>query len=251
MSDRVPSPPQVTEGHYRQIVQSAVTYAIVSCDLRGVITTWNEGAQRVLGWTAAEICGQSLKRFFTPEDVAQGVVEAEMRRAESDGCANDERWHLRKNGTRFWASGELLPLKDETTGTLAGFVKILRDRTEWRRRDAQLRELNETLQASEGRLQMALDVGGMAVWQCDLKTQAVQWWPGMQAILGLPADTPPLRMDEYYALVHPGDRERVLAAMREVIAKKSGSYIECRIVWQDGSVHWLDVRCKSLMDLHG
>ena len=251
MSERVPSLSRVTESHYRQIVQSAVTYAIVGCDLQGRITSWNEGARRVLGWTAAEMCGEPVQRFFTPEDVADGVVDSEMRRAESDGCAIDERWHMRKNGTRFWASGELLPLKDETTGGVTGFVKILRDRTEWQRRDSQLRQLNETLEASEARLQMALDVGGMGVWQCELKTQAVQWWPGMQAIHGLPADTQLLRMDDYYALVHPDDRERVTAAMREVIAKKRGSHIEYRIVWPDGSVHWLDIRSKSLMDLRG
>lgn len=145
-----------------------------------------------------------------------------METAQREGAALDERWHLRKNGERFWAVSELMPLKDEDDASITGFVKILRDRTFKRRRDAQLRELNDTVVASEARLQMALDVGGMGVWQCDLKTRTVNWWPGMDTIHGLPADAPPLHLEEYCGLVHPDDRERVAASVRDAIANKSG-----------------------------
>jgi PAS domain S-box-containing protein len=243
--------PQVTESHYRQIVQSAVDYAIVSSDVEGRITSWNEGAHRVLGWSEDEMRGHTVHRFFTPEDVAAGVVEREMETARAKGRANDERWHLRKDGERFWAAGELMPLKDEESGAVTGFVKILRDRTEQRSRDAQLRELNETLMASEARLQMALDVGGMGVWQCDLQTGEVQWWPGMETIHGLPAGMPAMHIDPYLERVHPQDRERVRGTVRDAIAKKSGQQLEYRILWPDGSVRWLEVRSKLLMDLQG
>jgi PAS domain S-box-containing protein len=251
MSERTSFLPQVTEGHYRQIVQSAVDYAIVSCDLQARVTSWNEGARRVLGWTEAEMFGQPVARFFTPEDVAQGAVEAEMETARQRGSAMDERWHVRNDGTRFWASGELMPLKDDGTGEITGFVKILRDRTEQRNTDARLRELNDTLQATEARLQMALDVGGMGFWQCDMKTKAVRWWPGMDTIHGLPAETQPMHIDEYYGLIHPEDRERVATALRGAIARKSANKIEYRIVWPDGTLRWLEVRGKFLMDLEG
>ncbi|HWI79268.1 MAG TPA: PAS domain S-box protein, partial [Ramlibacter sp.] len=251
MTDRTSSSPQVTESHYRQIVQSAVDYAIVSFDLQCRVTSWNEGARRVLGWSEAEMQGQPVQRFFTPEDVAAGVVEQEMETARRDGVALDERWHLRKNGERFWAVGELMPLKDEDGGLITGFVKILRDRSFKRTRDVQLRELSDTLVASEARLQMALDVGGMGVWQCDLKAQTVNWWPGMDTIHGLPADTQPLHLEQYLELVHPDDREYVSAAVRDAIAHKSARQIEYRVIWPDGTVHWLEVRGKLLMDLHG
>ena len=140
MLDRVHSPE--TDSHYRQIVESAVDYAIVGCDLRARVTSWNEGARRVMGWTEAEMLGQSLHTFFTPEAVAAGAVEQEMATAQRDGRAIDERWHLRKGGERFWASGELMPLKDEA-GALTGFVKILRDRTEERRNQRDLKFLAE------------------------------------------------------------------------------------------------------------
>jgi PAS domain S-box-containing protein len=251
MPDRASSPPHVTESHYRQIVQSAVHYAIVSCDLEGLVTSWNEGAHRVLGWTEAEMRGQPVHRFFTPEDVAGGAVEREMENARRNGVASDERWHVRKNGERFWAVGELMSLKDEASGRINGFVKILRDRSFKQRRDVQLRELNDTLAASEARLQMALDVGGMGVWQCDLKTGAVHWSPGMDRIHGLAAQVQPMHLDEYRELVHPDDRERVTASVREAIEHKSAHQLEYRVSWPDGTVHWLEVRAKLLMDLEG
>ena len=176
-------------GHYRQIVQSAVDYAIVGMDLHGRILSWNEGARRVLGWSEDEMRGQSAHRFFTPEDVAAGKVEAEMAIAIEQGRALDERWHLRKDGERFWASGELMPLRDDG-GAIDGFVKILRDHTEQRAAEARLRSLNATLTASEARLQLAVETGGMAAWQADLRTHEVSWWPGMHALHGLPPETP-------------------------------------------------------------
>jgi PAS domain S-box-containing protein len=251
MTDRIPSSPQVTESHYRQIVQSAVHYAIVSCDLECRVTSWNEGAHRVLGWTEAEMRGQPVHRFFTPEDVAGGAVEREMDTARRNGVASDERWHVRKNGERFWAVGELMALKDEGGGRITGFVKILRDRSFKQRRDAQLRELNDTLAASEERLQMALDVGGMGVWQCDLKSGAVHWWPGMDRIHGLPANARPMHLDEYRELIYPDDRSRVVASVRNAIENKSAHQLEYRVLWPDATVHWLEVRAKLLMDLQG
>lgn len=113
---------------YSAIVESAVDFAIVATDLDGIVTEWNTGAQKVLGWTASEMCGQPFERFFTPEDRAGDRPAIEMRLAREEGRAADERWHLRKNGTHFWASGELMPLRTED-GEHVGYIKILRDRS--------------------------------------------------------------------------------------------------------------------------
>lgn len=141
MPDRAHLPGE-SDRHYRQIVQSAVDYAIVGSDVQARVTSWNEGARRIMGWTEAEMLGQTLHVFFAPEDVAGGAVELEMATARNHGRAMDERWHLRKGGERFWASGELMPLKDEA-GALAGYVKILRDRTDERRQQRDLTFLAE------------------------------------------------------------------------------------------------------------
>ena len=90
-----------SEGRNRQILDSAIDYAIIATDTEGRVTRWNEGARRILGWTEEEMLGEPAHRFFTPEDVAEGRVETEMRCALETGSGKDERWHIRKNGERF------------------------------------------------------------------------------------------------------------------------------------------------------
>jgi PAS domain S-box-containing protein len=113
------------------LLASAVDYAIISTDLDGLVTSWNAGAENLLGWTEAEMLGQPAAVFFTPEDRRAGVPQSEMAAALQNGRGSDERWHLRKDDKRFWANGEMLPLKNQA-GIVEGFVKILRDRTEQR-----------------------------------------------------------------------------------------------------------------------
>lgn len=117
-----------TTARHRAIINSTLSFAIVATDRDGVVTEWNPGAEHVLGWSAAEMLGQPADRFFTPEDQEAGRVEVEMSRALQVGRANDERWHMRKDGSRFWASGEMTPLHGED-GAHLGYVKILRDLT--------------------------------------------------------------------------------------------------------------------------
>jgi PAS domain S-box-containing protein len=121
-----------SEERYRLMVESAEEYAIFATDLDGVITSWNAGAERILGHAAEEILGRSAEVVFTPEDRAAGRLAEEMRLALGEGCGDDERWHLRKDGSRFWASGLTMPLRDRT-GAVRGYLKILRDRSERRR----------------------------------------------------------------------------------------------------------------------
>lgn len=117
------------EARRRAVFESAVDFAIIVTDPRGIVTDWNPGAVRILGWTAEEMQACDAGRIFTREDRASGCIALEMQRALQDGRAADDRWHLRKNGARFWASGEMMPLLG-CNGEHLGFVKILRDRTE-------------------------------------------------------------------------------------------------------------------------
>ncbi len=122
-------PQSVSDGERLRLIEECVTdYAIFTFDNEGRITSWNVGAQRILGYTTSEALGQSGAIIFTPEDRQQGAPGQEMGQARTEGRAEDERWHLRKDGCRFWASGILHALRDEA-GTLRGYIKILRDRT--------------------------------------------------------------------------------------------------------------------------
>jgi PAS domain S-box-containing protein len=131
MENSISSDPAVSrrQRFLEAILESATDYAIIAMDLDGLVTSWNEGAYRILGWTEAEIIGQPASVFFTLEDRQNAIPHMEMQRSLQKGRASDERWHQKKNGSCFWASGEMMPLKDEA-GETQGFLKILRDRTE-------------------------------------------------------------------------------------------------------------------------
>ena len=113
------------------MVENAREYAIFSTDLERRVTSWNSGAQRLIGYEEDDVIGQSADVIFTPEDRAAGVPEQEARAALADGRAADERWHLRKDGSRFWGSGVMMAMHDANKNTV-GLIKIFRDHTEAR-----------------------------------------------------------------------------------------------------------------------
>ena len=117
---------RASEARMRMVAESARDYAIVTLDEDGRVTSWNKGAETLFGYTAGEMQGQGLERLFVPEDIAAGVPDDELRRAREDGRAEDERWHLRKDGSRFFCSGVTTPLRN---GDFYGYAKIARDET--------------------------------------------------------------------------------------------------------------------------
>jgi len=131
-----------SEERYRLLIENVRDYAIFMLDTDGRIISWNTGAERVLGYTEAEIMGQPGSIIFTPEDIERGEAENELETAARDGRASDERWHVRKDGTRFWASGMVSALRDES---LRGFVKVMRDYTEKKQLEDALRWRAEEL----------------------------------------------------------------------------------------------------------
>ena len=120
-----------SEERLRLIVENARDYAIFSIDLGRRVTSWNSGAERMLGYTEKEIMGEVADVIFTPEDRALHACEQEAETALRDGRASDERWHLHKNGSRFWGSGVMTTMHD-IHGNVIGFVKIFRDQTKER-----------------------------------------------------------------------------------------------------------------------
>jgi PAS domain S-box-containing protein len=113
----------------RLIEENVRDYAIFLIDTNGCISSWNLGAERILGFGEQDILGRPGKIIFTPEDRKKKEPERELETARREGRAEDERWHLRKDGSRFWGNGILTALRD-TEGSLHGYVKILRDFTD-------------------------------------------------------------------------------------------------------------------------
>jgi PAS domain S-box-containing protein len=128
-----------SEAWLRLLVGTVKDFALFSTDLNGNITEWNPGAENTFGYSEAEIIGKHVSMLFTPEDRAADVDENERQSAAREGSATDERWHMKKNGQRFFASGVARPIRDDT-GHLHGFLKVCRDITQWKQHEQRLEE---------------------------------------------------------------------------------------------------------------
>jgi len=136
---------RASDERYRLILESATDYAIIATDLDQCVTIWNVGARNILGWKEEDIIGKPAPMIWTPEDREAGVPEWEMSTALAEGRAEDERWHLRCDGMRFWANGLLMPLRGDD-GALIGYLKMLRDRTDQRKAEQARIAFNEQLE---------------------------------------------------------------------------------------------------------
>ncbi len=136
-----------SEARFRLFVESVRDYALFQLDPNGLISSWNIGAERLLGYTEQEIMGQPFERIFTPLDVADGSPQKEIERARTSGTSLDERWHLRKDGSIFFATGVLTAIRD-SSGRIRGFSKIMRDITEAHRAELRLKDQEQKLRGS-------------------------------------------------------------------------------------------------------
>jgi PAS domain S-box-containing protein len=133
-----------SEERYRSLIANVNRYAIFAVDLKGCVTTWNEGVERLLGWSCEEFIGLATERLFSAEDVANGVHRHELAAAAEEGTAASETWLLRKDGTPFFGSCIFSRAMD-ASGHVIGFSVVLRDRTAWKR----AQEERDTLLESE------------------------------------------------------------------------------------------------------
>jgi PAS domain S-box-containing protein len=130
---------------FRLLVDRVMDYAIFGLDERGIVVSWNAGAQRIKGYRAEEIIGHHFSRFYTEDAIRSGWPMTELAGARKDGRFEDEGWRVRKDGSRFWANVVITALYDDA-GTLRGFAKVTRDLTERKRAErleSDARQLHE------------------------------------------------------------------------------------------------------------
>src|SRR5581483_10412186 len=125
--------------HFDQIVAGVRDYAVFTLDVGGHVTSWNAGAENIKGYRAAEIVGKHFSRFYPPEAIARNWPNEELKMAAGQGRFEEERWRVRKDGTRFWADVVITALRSPSR-KLTGFLKITRDLTQRRRHEETLRE---------------------------------------------------------------------------------------------------------------
>ena len=131
---------RASEERFRLLLENVEDYAIFFLDIQGRILRWSTGAEHILGYREAEVLTKPNSIIFIPEDLEQGADKQELEGALKEGRTEDERWHVRKDGSRFWGSGIVTLLRDGM-GQPRGFSKILRDFTERKRAEDERAQL--------------------------------------------------------------------------------------------------------------
>lgn len=164
------------EEHFRSTISQVKDYAIFTTDPRGIISTWNEGCRKVLGYDEAEFIGMNSKRLFVPEDVRSDVPDRELESAANEGAASDDRWMLRKDGRRFWCSGITTGVRDES-GNVTGFTKVMRDLTDQQ-------QIEQALRQSEALKSAILNSGLDAIVSIDHERKIIEFNAAAERMFG-------------------------------------------------------------------
>jgi PAS domain S-box-containing protein len=229
------------EEFYRNLIAQVKDYAIFTADPNGVITTWNEGCKNVLGYDRDEFIGQHIKMLFTPEGVASGAADKELEIAVKEGSASNDRWLSRRDGERFWASGITTGVRDEA-GDLIGFTKVLRDLTERKRHEEQLRE-------SQLYLRLLTETLPQMVWSCRADGECDYLSPQWVSYTGIP-ESEQLGFG-WLNQLHPDDQGRALKAWTSAVKAIDTYDMEVRIRGEDGNYRWFKSRALPLQTEEG
>lgn len=243
----VPSPQ--SEELLRLIAENIEDYAIFAIDLEGRCASWNPGVEKLLGYAEDDFVGQDACMIFTPEDQAHDACGHELRTAKENGRAEDRRWHLRKDGSRFFANGLLMSLKDEA-GNIRGYSKIMRDDTRRKAAEdasAERERAEEALRGSEERFRLFVTASSDTLYRMSADWTVMRDLQGMDFL----ADTAqPSRawLDGY---IPEADQPRVRAAIAEAIRTKSKFELEHRVIRADGTIGWTFSRAIPVLDGRG
>jgi PAS domain S-box-containing protein len=232
---------QETEDRYQAIVDSAIDSAIIAMDASGMVTSWSAGAERIFGWSAAEMCGNPADRFFTPEDCAAGVPDREFQIARKEGHASDERWHLRKDGSRFYAHGAMTPLIGADS---PGFVKAVRDITVEH-------ETKIALEAARRTAEIVTTAARLGTYDYDVELDTLTWDDGCRALFGLPPGAPVSYAETFLAGVHPEDRSSADAAVQAALDPLGAGMFETEyrtIGIEDKKLRYLSARGQGFFE---
>ncbi|TIS46011.1 MAG: PAS domain S-box protein [Mesorhizobium sp.] len=232
-----------SERRFRILVDGVVDYAIYMLDPSGMITNWNAGAERLKGYTADEIIGQHFSKFYPREERAKGMPLRVLETAAQDGRYEGEGWRVRKDGSRFWASTVVHPIRDDA-GRLEGFAKVTRDITE-------RRAAHEALRESERQFRLLVSgVTDYALFMLDLNGLVTSWNAGAERIKGYAADE--IIGQHFSRFYTEHDRAAGLPARVLYMATREGHFeTEGHRVRKDGTLFWANVVIDTIRDERG
>jgi hypothetical protein len=234
---------RTTEESFALLAQQAVDYAIVLMDPRGVVTSWNEGAERMYGYRSEQIVGRHCGAFFPEDEARAGRADAILERARAEGRFEEEAWRVRMDGTRFWADVVLTPLVD-AHGRERAFGSITRDMTE--RKAAE-----DLVRRSATRVRRLVSSNIVGVMLGDFDGRVLEANDALLALLGYSEeDLRDGRIDR--ARITPAEwRDADREALEEARAHGVARVRERPYVRKDGGIVHALVGTASLEDEHG
>ena len=216
------------EERFRTPLEQTEDYTIFMLGRSGRPTSWSVGVRRVLGYERPEFLRLSVRDLYMSEDQENGAPERELAEAAEHGRVTGERWMVRKDGSRFWASVALTAVHDRH-GELIGYSQRLRDQSRSREMEQQLRRQQEALE-------LALEAAGLGTWEYDLGTGEMRWDERAKALFGLPGDAT-LTHPGWIEGLHPGDRDSTRYQWERAVRDRSPFSAEYRVILPDGGIH--------------
>ena len=246
MSTGTPEAPRTATGGPAEATERAVIdalhRAVVVTGSGGEILLWNRAAEELYGWSEEMVLGQSILDVLVPStdrDLASGIFAIVAAGKSWRGDFTIER----RDGKAIRIHSVNQPIVDEA-GKLVAVVGVSEDVTTQRR----LEQRTEDLAA---RLALALDAGGLGTWRWNMQTGETDWDTNLEQLFGLGPGEFDGTYETYVSLLHPEDAPEVLATVEEAVKTKSAYVVDHRVVWPDGSVHWLQGKGRAIVDDEG
>jgi PAS domain S-box-containing protein len=234
---------RASEERLRLLLENITDYAVFMLDVDGRVATWSRGAEKITGWRAEDVLGRPVSAFYTAEDKLVGKASLEMRTAIEVGRFEDEGWRVRRDGSRYWANVVVAVIRDGRN-EVVGFAKVVRDLSDRRRTEEQLRQ-------SEQKLRLLIDsVRDYAIFMLDPSGHVATWNRGARRIKGYAADE---IIGQHFSVFYPVDDVRAGKCDLELrVAAETGRFEdEGWRVRKDGTRFWANVVISAVRDDHG
>ncbi len=223
-------------------VLDAIGRAVVATDPGGTIFSWNPAAELLYGWAAEEVLGRNVVDVLVPEGSAEaaGTILGQLRLGA--GWSGDF-WTRHKDGRRIRVAVVDRPVIDDGGRVIAvvGESEAV----------AAQRRLETELRTSRDELRLALAAGRLGTLRWDRDTGRVALDPTAEALLGLEPGTFDGTFETWAAMLHAGDRDRVVTMLGRAVDTRGAYDLQYRVVWPDGAVHWLEGRGQVTLDESG
>ena len=230
---RVPSPALTGALSDVALVLDCLPRAVIVTDLHGVIAAWNVQATAVYGWTIDEVRGRFASEVLDPESNPGDFARFFDRVAAQNGWTGTRQIETREHGVRTVLT--FMHVLRDGAGTPVGMVGVAEDATDAAPLQRRASELTD-------RLLLALSAGGLGTFRWDMATGATDWDAATEKVFGLVPGTFDGRYETYVGLLHPDDREATIATVANAMATGKPYEVSHRVLWPDGSVHWLHGR---------